>query len=131
ISRAERSEKVKFGQIFLAAPDVDIDTFRNLAGAYPQLSDRTTLYISDKDRALLGSGLIHNYPRAGFTPPVTVIPGIDTIEVSKIDLTMLGHGYYGAAREVLQDMHALLRHNDPPRARMGLKQNGDYWVIRK
>ena len=131
ISRAEHAGKVKFGQIFLAAPDVDIDTFRDLASVYPQLSERTTLYISDKDRALLSSGLIHTYPRAGFIPPVTVVPGIDTIEVSNIDLTLLGHGYYSGAREVLQDMYTLLRHNDPPSARMGLKQNGSYWVIGK
>jgi esterase/lipase superfamily enzyme len=135
ISQAERAGKVKFGQIFLAAPDVDIDTFRELAGAYPQLSERTTLYISDKDRALLSSGLIHTYPRAGFTPPVTVVQGIDTVEVSNIDLTLLGHGYYSGAHEVLRDMHALLRHNDPPSVRFGLNKvalaDGIYWVIGK
>jgi esterase/lipase superfamily enzyme len=97
--RARRKSPVKFGQIFLAAPDVDTELFLKLAQCYPKLSDRTTLYVSKKDKALKSSGIVHDAPRAGFTPPITTLPQIDTIEVSNIDLTTLGHGFFGNAQK--------------------------------
>ena len=35
-----------FGQVFLAAPDLDVDLFRDLAPFYPKVSERTTAYVS-------------------------------------------------------------------------------------
>ncbi|MEM8804893.1 MAG: alpha/beta hydrolase [Cyanobacteria bacterium P01_G01_bin.38] len=132
--QAKGQSGVSFGQIFLAAPDEDPDVFRDLAKVYQTVAERTTLYISAKDKALTTSGIIHDYPRAGFAPPVTIVPGVDTVEVSNIDLTLLGHGYYGDARELLQDMHSLLRYDTPPKQRFGLREeltqnNSRYWVI--
>jgi esterase/lipase superfamily enzyme len=126
--------KALFGQLLLAAPDIDAGLFRDLAQIYPQLAQKTTLYISSKDRALATSGIVHDHPRAGYAPPVTVVPGIDTVEVSNVDLTFLGHGYYGAARDVLHDMHSLIIHGAPPEERMGLlnAKTSDglpYWQI--
>ena len=46
---------VRFGQLILAAPDVDAGTFLNLADAYSSMADRTTLYISDTDHAAIQS----------------------------------------------------------------------------
>ncbi len=134
LAQAEAAGTKPFGQILLAAPDVDCDLFRELATAYTQIAERTTLYVSAKDRALASSTLFHDGDRAGYTPPMMVIPGIDTVEVTKIDLSMLGHGYMAAAREVLTDMHSLLRHNAAPGKRLGLRHaqtaNGaTYWVI--
>ena len=135
LGQAAKVSKVSFGQIFLAAPDVDRELFLKLADCYPRVSERTTLYVSDKDKALKSSGILHDFPRAGFAPPVTIIPGIDTIEVSNIDLTLLGHGFFADARDVLQDMHNLIMHNAPPDKRMGLKKNSPdekvvYWSIK-
>lgn len=134
INRIAVSSKVTFGQIFLAAPDVDIGLFRNLAHVYQDMSDRTTLYVSQKDKALMSSGLVHDYPRAGYAPPITVVTGVDTVEVTKIDLTFLGHGYVAEARDVLQDMHALMTSGKSPAERFGLVpktlSNGDvYWCF--
>lgn len=131
---AQVAGAVPFGQIFLAAPDVDPDVFRNLADAYRRLARRTTLYVSSKDKALATSGLVHDAPRLGFCPPVTVVPGLDTVEVSNIDLSFLGHGFYATARDVLQDMHRLLRADAPPDRRFGLRparapDGNAYWVI--
>ncbi|MDE5108469.1 MAG: alpha/beta hydrolase, partial [Trichodesmium sp. St17_bin3_1_1] len=98
ISQVQTITNIVFGQIILAAPDVDIDLFKELAKGYRQLAERTTLYISSKDKALATSGLIHQHDRAGFFPPVTVVEGIDTVKVSKIDVTLLGHGYFADAR---------------------------------
>jgi len=132
VEMSESRGQVKFGQIFLAAPDVDAQVFRTLAGAYARLSERTTLYASEKDKALAMSENLHDYDRAGFIPPVTVVDGIDTVAVSEIDLTVLGHGYYAEARDVLHDMHDLLTHDTPPGNRMGLRLStqGRFWEIK-
>ena len=111
---------ISFGQIFLAAPDVDSDLFQKLAEAYKQLAERTTLYVSSKDKALVASRIIHNQSRVGFSPPITVVEGIDTIDVSDIDLTLVGHGYFAEQRDLLKDIHNLLMANTPPDKRFAL-----------
>jgi esterase/lipase superfamily enzyme len=118
---------VSFGQIVLAAPDVDTRLFRNLAQAYTQLSARTTLYVAENDSALGGSRWLHgNYARAGLAPPVVVVAGVDTINVSRINLDLLGlrHAYAMGLAEVLGDIHALLRDGAPPDQRFRLRPAG-------
>jgi esterase/lipase superfamily enzyme len=134
LAQVREESGIPFGQIFLAAPDVEPDLFRELALAYKKLAHRITLYVSSKDKALATSGIIHDYPRVGFSPPITIIPGIDTVEVSNIDLTILGHGYYADARPLLVDMHSLLRHNESPDKRFGMREaatinNEKFWII--
>jgi esterase/lipase superfamily enzyme len=135
-SHAQAITGKRFGQIILAAPDVDADTFRNLSTAYVNLSQRTTLYVSTRDHAVEASQWLHSFPRAGLVPPIMIVPGIDTINVTNADLTMLGHGYVAESRSVLEDMHRLIVHGDPPERRFGLheeKIDGDqrYWLIRQ
>jgi esterase/lipase superfamily enzyme len=127
---------VKFGQIILAAPDLDVDVFRGLARLYPAISERTTLYASAKDRAVALSHVLHGYDRAGFIPPVTIVPGIDTVEVTNIDLSLLGHSYIAEAEAVLYDMHELIFHNASPDNRTRLcrvpavpTEEPPYWII--
>jgi esterase/lipase superfamily enzyme len=122
VGRVAASLKIPFGQVFLAAPDVDVDLFKQLAHVYPALAERTTLYVSQKDKALLSSGVVHDYPRAGYAPPVTVVNDVDTIEVTNIDLTFLGHGYVAEAKPVLTDMHQLMESGTPPTRRFGLME---------
>ena len=127
---------VRFGQIILAAPDIEVSLFRDLAAVYPKISTRTTMYVSARDRALQMSKFLQDSDRAGFTPPITVVPNIDTVEVTDIDLTLLGHGYYAEAAPVLYDMTEVLNHNSPPERRMRIRRRGDsgqplYWVIAK
>jgi esterase/lipase superfamily enzyme len=125
--------QIPFGQIFLAAPDEDPDVFCHLATAYPTIAERTTLYVSKKDKALAASGHLHRRNRTGFSPPVTIVPGIDTIDVSKTDLSLLGHGYFSDDRDVLHDMRHLLSYNTPPAKRFGLKtvqlDTQKYWMF--
>jgi esterase/lipase superfamily enzyme len=124
---------VKFGQIFLAAPDVDRDLFLNLASLYPQFSERTTLYASNGDKAVAMSAWLHDGPRAGYFLPMTVAGGVDrlnTVAVPDFDLDFLGHSYFAQAEGVLYDMLELMRHGTaPPRPRLDAK--GDYWVMRR
>jgi len=130
---SRRSGKI-FGQFILAAADVDVDVFKQLCGAYTQLGQRTTLYISARDNAVEASRWLHGFARAGLMPPVLVAPGIDTINVTNVDLSILGHGYVAAAREVLQDMYHLIRQDLSPEMRFGLRgavtaMGERYWEI--
>jgi esterase/lipase superfamily enzyme len=123
-----------FDHIILAAPDVDADTFRQLANAYSAVANRTTLYVSRRDRAVGASRWLHDFQRAGLMPPVVVLRGIDTVNVTDVDLTWLGHGYVASARAVLADIHALIKQGLPPEKRMGLRQSRNergelYWLI--
>ena len=128
------SGKVPFGQVFLAAPDVDTSEFLGEAAVYRAAAERTTLYASSRDKALATSGGMHGYARAGYLPPVTIADGIDTVEVSNVDLSWLGHSTYAEARPLLADLQVLLLHNTPPAMRLGLRQartreGHTYWII--
>lgn len=109
--------KPVFDQIILAAADVDRMRFEQLCGAYKQIAKRTTLYISDKDRALMASEIFNDSDRAGYFDPVTIVEGIDTVRAHRISQGLLGHGYYSEARELLNDIHQLLRWNAHPKDR--------------
>jgi esterase/lipase superfamily enzyme len=132
--KAERRSGKPFAQIMLAAADVDADTFRRLSAAYVEVASRTTLYVSTRDLAVGASHWLYSSPRAGLMPPTLVLPEIDTINVTNVDLTMLGHGYIASARGVLEDMHALIKHGEPPDKRFGLRatrneQGERFWLI--
>jgi esterase/lipase superfamily enzyme len=124
---------LKFGQIILAAPDIDTQVFADLAAAYPKLSERTTLYVSRKDRALEASSWTHSFPRAGYGPPISVLPGIDTVEVTNIDVSALGHGYVAEQEHVLFDIAMMLRKDTPPTNRPRLRETGEgekrHWTL--
>jgi esterase/lipase superfamily enzyme len=135
VQDAEQRTGVEFANFILAAPDVDAETFANLAGAYAKLGKRTTLYVSQTDLAVGFSKLLSQYPRVGYAPPVTVVEGIDTINVTNVDVTLLGHGYVADARPILTDMHALIFEDSPPPAeRFGLRARSTpggeaYWEV--
>ena len=126
---------IRFGQIILSAPDIDADVFADLARVYAKLGQRTTLYASPADRAIAVSRFVHGYHRAGLTPPVTVVPGVDTIDIPSFDLfNLLGHGYYAEAAGPLHDMFDLIRRNAPPADRQRLSaamtpEGMGYWVM--
>ncbi|MFL5329187.1 MAG: alpha/beta hydrolase [Gemmataceae bacterium] len=134
-TRLTEARAIPFGQIILAAPDIDAQVFSGLANLYPQFGERTTLYASPADRAVAISQWIHRYPRAGLTPPVTVVPGVDTIEVPHFNVfELLGHGYYAEAEALLHDMFDLIRRNAPPKDRQRLlatqtTSGHDYWIM--
>ena len=61
---------VAISQIILAAPDVKIDDFAELAKSIQGLSKGVTLYASSNDRALqISRGIWRSY-RAGDVPPL-------------------------------------------------------------
>ncbi len=108
----KNTPEIQFGQIILAAPDIDADVFEELADAYTKQSEQTTLYVSPADKAVGASKWIHSHARAGFTPPVSVVPAIDTIEVeTEVDLLQLGHGYFAEHASLLGDIDKLIAFN--------------------
>lgn len=126
---------IKFGQIFLAAPDIDRELFLSLADVYKHpRAQRTTLYASAADKAVGASKMLHDSPRAGYFLPYTIAEGIDTIAVPDFDIDMLGHGYFAQAEALLYDIRCLMRSNEHPSTRQRLKGRVDgtktYWEIR-
>jgi esterase/lipase superfamily enzyme len=113
--------KPRFSQVILMAPDIDADVFAQLAQRMQRIAERVTLYASSNDQALKASKEIHGYRRAGESgDAITVILGIDTIDVSSVDTSLLGHSYYAERRSVLSDMFTLIRDGTPPSERFGL-----------
>lgn len=132
---AESRGKVKFGQIFLAAPDVDRDLFLNLARLYPEHAERATLYASSADKAVHLSAKVHDAPRAGYFTPYTVAAGVDTVAVPNFDVDMLGHSYYAQAEALLHDIYDLMRHGEAPARRQRIKPATDgnlsFWELKR
>jgi esterase/lipase superfamily enzyme len=100
-----------FDRIVLAAPDVDADRFRrDFAPSLLHVANQVTLYASSDDQALVASKQVHGYPRAGESGAnIVVVPGIETIDVSGIDLSLLGHSYYGDNESMLRDLYEVVR----------------------
>jgi len=132
---AQRESPIRFGQVFLAAPDVDRDVFLGLAHLYPHFAERTTLYASNGDRAVYVSAGLHQSPRAGYFLPYTIAPGIDTIAVPDFDLDHLGHSYFAEAEALLYDLFSLMNKDDPPARRQRVvaatHEGLAFWEIRR
>ena len=129
------ADAAKLNQIVFAAPDVDKDTFVDLAKAFRQKANRFTLYASSKDLALGASEILHKYQRAGDSKPkVLVTEGIDTIDASEVKADFLGHSYYGSSESVISDLYKLILKEKPPGQR-GLDEcelSGEvYWEFKR
>ncbi|QTA83308.1 DUF900 [Desulfonema limicola] len=125
--------RVPFNQIFLAAPDVDLDFFEQKSEAYKKLSKQTTLYASPNDKILGISKFINQGNRAGFHPPIKTFPGIHTVRVEKIDMGCFGHGYYADSRIVIDDMFKAVTFGAAPEDRNLRPKKGDsgiYWEFK-
>lgn len=111
-----------FDRVVLAAPDVDADLFRKeLANTLTDVAKQVTLYASSDDQALMASKTVHGYPRAGESgAKLVIVPGIETIDVSGIDLSLLGHSYYGDSEPILKDLHDVLLSKLPAPQRSSL-----------
>ena len=124
-----------FDRVVLAAPDVDADHFRrDLVPPLLRVANQVTLYASSDDRALIASKKVHGYPRAGESgEDLVVVPGVETVDVSGIDLSLLGHSYYGDNESMLRDLYEVVRARLPAPRRQSLiaRQIGEltYWQL--
>ena len=140
IAAGRRVPPNRFTQIILAAPDIDASTFLPLAAAVAQSGRRTTLHASSEDAALKLSAQYQgdrgNYRRAGDTrPEILLAAGIDSVDATLVDTSLLGHSYYGSNRSILSDIHQLIGKNVPPDQRFGIETTGQppktYWRMLK
>ncbi len=135
-TRQGPSGSPRFGQIILAAPDVDADEFRGSAGPILRIADRVTLYVCSKDRALNLSARLHDgRPRAGDAKhDLIAIKGMDTVDVTPSDRSRAHHSYFANNRIVLADISRILKDGSRPSERFGLERieldDGVLWQIR-
>ncbi|MGK7896786.1 MAG: alpha/beta hydrolase [Xenococcus sp. (in: cyanobacteria)] len=121
--------------IIFAAPDIDAEVFKQFANEFKQKADSFTLYSSSKDIALKLSKAFHGFPRAGDSGEnLVVVDGVNTIDASSVDTSLIGHSYFGDNRSVISDIYYLLKQNLPPNERACLEQialsNLTYWFFR-
>ena len=134
VATSERGQL--FNQVILAAPDIDADIFRQrIAPAIVTKAKHVTLYASSKDLALVASRKFNSGdPRAGDAGEgLVVVPGIETIDASAGDSSLLGHSYYGSSVSVLHDIELLLR-DEPASSRsflapVLLNNDSTYWMF--
>ena len=124
------------GQLIFAAADIDADRFAESIKKIRHIPQRLTSYVSKGDGAIQLSELLHQYPRVGLAPPITVLPGVDTILVEGFRLFDLeGHGYFAEESTLLADMFNLIRYDSPPEKRPIMRSQSDpttnliYWSL--
>lgn len=98
-----------FTDVILTAPDIDRDNFIQLAEEFKGAGKRFTMYASSNDKALHQANRVNRFPRVGdIRAGVVVVSGIETIDVSPVDRSVIGHFYYGANEPVIRDMRTLI-----------------------
>lgn len=101
-----------FREIILVAPDIDAAEFKDdIAPQMISHSPKVTLYASAKDLLLKLSMKFHDNPRAGYIindKPI-ILDGMETIDVTNMDTSFLGHSYYAENESVLSDIYYLLK----------------------
>lgn len=130
---ARQSPKPVFAEIMLVAPDVNVDEFKGATREFRKIAKRVTLYASSKDKALMISKQISGgLHRAGEADDgIIVLPEMDTVDVSNIDTSLIGHSYFGDNNSVISDMVQLLKGLSPfnrslvPRTLRDMK----YWIF--
>jgi esterase/lipase superfamily enzyme len=99
-----------FNQLVLAAPDIDAEVFqKEIAPKITRLANRVSLYASSKDLAMTVSRRYNNGKRAGDSEPeILTLKGIDSVDVSRIDSSLVGHSYYGSNSSIITDIRMVL-----------------------
>jgi len=126
-----------FSQIILAAPDVDKSEFEQLAKVVASIANRTTLYASASDKAMLiARQFRRGFTRAGDVPldgPV-VVTGVDTLDVTAVstDFLSLNHSVYADGKVLLNDISLIFRTSGKPLDRMPILEKKllsgqEYW----
>ena len=135
---SERPELKKvFREVILIAPDIDSDVFkRDIAPALAASSNRTTLYSSSRDGALIASNKFQNYPRAGDSGPnLFLFEGIETVDATNVSTALLQHAHLADNSSVIADIYYLIRDGKKPNERSGLRtvnaSAGQYWRFKR
>ena len=123
---------VPLGQLVFVAADVYVDLFEGkwrklrAEGALP-----ATSYISRRDWALRVSHFLHQANRIGFLRKTPYLcAGMDTVDATFVDTSLVGHGYFASERSLLTDLGLLVRNGLRPADR-GLHPDPAqrYWLF--
>jgi esterase/lipase superfamily enzyme len=136
LSQEGEQANAKFSDIVMAAPDVDVGVFSQMANSMHRVAPHVTIYESSKDLALTASHQFHGYPRLGDTDPnVHVFANYECIEATSVDTSLLGHSYIGDNPSILADVYDLIMSQAPASRRFRLQErsiNGlPYWAFKK
>jgi len=117
----QENKELKLNQVILAAPDVDAKIFMdNIVPAIGKTSIRTTIYMSDKDKALMASEAIRIQESRIGRGDSDLVKVIDTkkLQLNKIDLINasdvefslwgLNHSYFAEIEIVIRDISKAL-----------------------
>jgi esterase/lipase superfamily enzyme len=122
-----------FRDVILAAPDVDRSEFIGEVKQLTQPERHITLYVSSSDQLLLISQhLFHHEVRAGEAgASIIVLPSVDTIDITRTSIDLLGHSYYGNNRPVLRDLSHIFENERAPRPGLERTVAGSlaYWLL--
>ncbi len=125
-----------FKNIILAAPDIDRDVFQvSLLPYITKTTDKITLYASSDDAALKLSNTLHSGERIGQGGnDIFVYEGLDTIDASGIDTSLLGHSYFSEKEVLVNDLREVISKSLPPTKRKSLieklKVELAYWKFK-
>lgn len=125
------NKQVKFGQIILAAADVDAELFSQYSEKYVASSNKTTVYLSPYDNAVGMSQLIHGHARlgCGINPPESPNPRIDYI-ISTIPSDFPAHAYVAENVDILDDLQSLFQFGIPLRSSNAwTRLNNNSWKV--
>ena len=112
VDKLTAAKQTHLGQIVFAAPDVDRSYFDSSVVVTKIKPVRVTLYASNHDQALALSKVancgktmfLNCVGRVGDARPnIEIKPGMDSVDASAVDTSLLGHSYIGASRSVLAD----------------------------
>jgi esterase/lipase superfamily enzyme len=134
---AEIGARIKLiHQIILCAPDIDQREFKEQI--YPRfrtIGDQRTIYASSNDKALKASDIIRKgMPRLGEGGDNLFVDyGIDTIDTSNVPTDWLGHGYFAATKELINDIFYIIKRELAPEQRnlrkRSTKDQLTYWLF--
>jgi esterase/lipase superfamily enzyme len=133
--RRGRNGPPLFENIILSAPDFDAQLFQQQVAANTiSLAKRWTLYTSKKDGVLNISTSFNSTKRLGLSP-VTIVPGMDIIDASEVEVTPWSlpesHSYFASKQAVVDDIIATLKGITPARRNLlsKTKSGSTYWMI--
>lgn len=108
--------------VVLCAPDVGVSDYYSWIDGVKNQARRVTLYVGDGDTALAASKALHAEQRVGDAIPPVLAEGVETIDCSPVELSLMGHSYYGGSIEVLCDLFCILKEDLPASERNWLTQ---------
>jgi esterase/lipase superfamily enzyme len=102
--------------IAMAAPDVDAAVFTTQYASLFRLdAKQVAIYESSRDKAMVASEKFNGYDRLGDAHRITVVPGFEVVDATRIDTDFLGHGYFANSGALMGDLVGLFQDRPMPR----------------